>query len=89
VFIAKGPRGALRIGRTANARRPSREDCDDDGCRKAARQSHRLVYFEFFQTVGDAIQRERQLKTWGRSWKVELIERANPRWEDLSGRLTA
>jgi putative endonuclease len=84
VFIAKGPRGALRIGRTANARPPSREDCDDDGCRKAAEQSHRLVYFEFFQTLGDAILRERQLKTWQRRWKVELVERVNPRWDDLS-----
>ena len=89
VFIAKGPRGALRIGRTANTRPPSREDCDNDGCRKAARQSHRLVYFEFFQTLGDAIQRERQLKTWQRRWKVELVERVNPRWDDLSPRLMA
>jgi putative endonuclease len=89
VFIAKGPRGALRIGRTANTRPPSREDCDDGDCRRAAQPSHRLVYFELFPTLGDAIVRERQLKTWQRRWKVELVERVNPRWDDLSGRLMA
>jgi putative endonuclease len=89
VFIAKGPRGALRIGRTASVRRPSDENCGDDNCRKAAQQPHRLVYFELFPTLGDAIVRERQLKTWERRWKVELIERVNPRWDDLSPRLTA
>lgn len=87
VFIAKGPRGALRIGRTSSARRPAGDDCDDGSCRRAAARSHRLVYFELFPTLGDAIQRERQLKTWERRWKVDLIERVNPRWDDLSGTL--
>ena len=49
--------------------------------------SRRLVYYEFFATLGDAIHRERQLKTWQRRWKVDLIESVNPRWDDLSGRL--
>lgn len=87
VFIAKGPRGALRIGRTAKAQKPSQDGCESEGCRKVARQTHRLVYFEIFATLGDAIMRERQLKTWERRWKEELVERVNPRWDDLSGRL--
>jgi putative endonuclease len=89
VFIAKGPRGALRIGRARNLGRRSSEACDNEDCRKVAGQPHRLVYFELFPTLGDAIQRERQLKTWERRWKVELVEQVNPRWDDLSPRLMA
>ena len=43
----------------------------------------RLVYFEEFESIEAAIQREKQLKTWNRAWKVELIERLNPNWADL------
>ena len=89
VFIAKGPRGALRIGRARNLGRRSSDACDNDDCRKVAEQPHRLVYYELFPTLGDAIQRERQLRSWERRWKVELIERVNPRWDDLSARLVA
>jgi putative endonuclease len=41
------------------------------------------VYFEEFATPGDAIVREKTLKRWPRAWKITLIERANPRWDDL------
>ena len=44
---------------------------------------HRLVYFERHGTPDSAIQREKRLKKWNRDWKVELIERDNPRWDDL------
>ena len=44
----------------------------------------RLVYFETFFRVGDAIAREKQIKGWRRSKKVALIEAMNPRWDDLS-----
>lgn len=30
-----------------------------------------------------AIRREKQMKIWKRSWKIELIERSNPKWRDL------
>ncbi len=42
-----------------------------------------LVYFEQYQDVQDAIGREKQLKKWNRDWKLELIEKNNPRWRDL------
>jgi putative endonuclease len=45
---------------------------------------HRLVYFESFDDVNKAIDREKQLKRWNRAKKVWLIERRNPTWEDLS-----
>jgi putative endonuclease len=33
--------------------------------------------------MGEAIQREKQLKKWNRAWKIELIEKDNPGWRDL------
>jgi putative endonuclease len=54
-----------------------------DGFSKQYR-CHRLVCFESFDRVENAIQREKQLKRWNREKKVWLIERANPTWEDLS-----
>ncbi len=44
----------------------------------------RLVYFESFGDVRDAIAREKQLKGWRREKKVALIEKANPIWRNLS-----
>jgi len=44
----------------------------------------RLVYFESFQYVRDAIAREKQIKGWRRSAKVALIEVRNPTWADIS-----
>jgi putative endonuclease len=44
---------------------------------------HLLVYFELHDTMLAAIQREKQIKEWKRSWKIELIESVNPEWRDL------
>ncbi len=44
---------------------------------------HRLVYFEQFSVVENAIRREKRLKKWNRSWKIRLIEELNPNWDDL------
>ena len=46
---------------------------------------HKLVYYESFSDVRDAIAREKQLKGWRRARKNELIESVNPAWEDLAG----
>ena len=45
---------------------------------------HLLVYYEQTNDVNIAIQREKQLKKWNRRWKLELIEKSNPNWNDLS-----
>jgi putative endonuclease len=42
-----------------------------------------LVYYESTGDVNSAIQREKQLKKWNRDWKLRLIEKLNPEWEDL------
>ena len=44
---------------------------------------HRLVFAEFHNTMEAAILREKRLKKWRRTWKLELIERHNPQWRDL------
>ncbi len=44
---------------------------------------HTLVYFETFEDIEEAIKREKQLKKWNRKWKLDLIEKGNPEWEDL------
>jgi putative endonuclease len=44
---------------------------------------HMLVYFEQTENVEAAIQREKRLKKWNRDWKIELIEKNNPNWDDL------
>ena len=44
----------------------------------------RLVYFEAFRNVSNAIGREKQIKAGSRRRKLQLIERTNPAWNDLS-----
>jgi len=45
---------------------------------------HRLVWFEQAETMPVAIAREKQQKNWRRDWKLNLIERDNPGWDDLA-----
>jgi len=42
-----------------------------------------LVYYEEHKSLHDAIRRERQIKKWKREWKINLIEKNNPEWNDL------
>ena len=44
---------------------------------------HGLVYFELLDDMLSAITREKQLKKWNRAWKLALIEKQNPTWQDL------
>jgi len=44
----------------------------------------KLVYFESFENMYDAISSKKQLKNWRRAWKNNLIEQINPEWLDLS-----
>ena len=45
---------------------------------------HRLVYYETYDQVMAAIRREKQLKGWRRAKKISLIEKMNPRWQDMA-----
>jgi putative endonuclease len=44
----------------------------------------KLVYFEKFKSEEEARIREKRMKKWNRKWKIELIEKMNPYWRDLS-----
>jgi putative endonuclease len=43
----------------------------------------RLVWYETFERIDEAIAREKALKKWRRDWKIRLIEEMNPDWSDL------
>jgi putative endonuclease len=45
---------------------------------------HRLVYYEVFEHVGNAIAREKQIKSWTRAKRLALIKTMNPTWQDLA-----
>ena len=44
----------------------------------------RLIWFEETSDVNAAIAREKQMKNWHRTWKINLIKRTNPEWRDLA-----
>ena len=44
---------------------------------------HLLVWYEMHGNMASALIREKRIKEWKRAWKIELIEKENPRWEDL------
>lgn len=46
-----------------------------------------LVWYETHDSIEEAIAREKQLKKWNRNWKLALIEKDNPEWNDLAGTL--
>ena len=76
--------GVLYIGVTADL--AARVDQHHKGkgssfCRKY--RLRRLVLAEWHEAIDDAIRREKLLKTWKRTWKIGLIEAANPTWRDL------
>jgi len=76
--------GTLYIGVTNNLVKRIYEHKSDfvEGFTKKYK-IHRLVYFEQTSSIESAINREKQLKKWNRKWKLELIERKNPEWNDL------
>ncbi len=43
----------------------------------------KLIYYEYYQKIEEAILREKRLKKWKRSWKDDLINEMNPEWRDL------
>ncbi len=43
----------------------------------------RLVWYEDYDDITDAIHREKRLKAWNRVWKIKLVEEMNPGWGDL------
>jgi putative endonuclease len=48
---------------------------------------NKLVYFEEYSSILEARERENRVKKWKRDWKLELIEKLNPTWRDLSAEI--
>ena len=85
VYILTSSSGTLYTGMTNNLERRIYQHKNKlvDGFTKKYNIT-RLAYFETFSDVRDAIAREKQIKAWRRSKKIDLIESSNPKWEDLS-----
>jgi putative endonuclease len=87
-IMTNKPYGTLYTGVTSDlAERITqhRDGLGSEFCRKHGLT--RLVYVEPHGRVDEAIVREKAIKAWKRAWKIELIVRDNPRWEDLYDRL--
>lgn len=77
-------RGTLYIGVTSELIKRTYEH--KNGITKGFTSKYnlkKLVYYESFDEIGSAIEYEKKLKNWRRDWKINLIERDNPHWENL------
>jgi len=83
-ILASKPNGTLYIGVSSDLLKrvwEHREDFVEGFTKRYA--VHRLVYYEIHEEMVSAIEREKQLKKWNRAWKIDLIQKMNPKWEDL------
>ena len=85
-ILASKRNGTLYVGVTSALRQRVQQHKDkaDPDSFTARYGVTLLVYVEEHALVTAAIQRESNIKHWSRKWKLELIERANPEWRDLS-----
>ncbi len=88
-LLANRYRGTIYNGVTADLARRTWQNRTGSGSKFAARyEVTRLVHAEEYSTIEEAIAREKAIKKWRREWKIELIERGNPEWDDLYAHLT-
>ena len=83
-ILCSGKNGTLYIGVTSDLNKRIKTHRSEviPGFTKQYSVYH-LVYFETFESITVAIRREKQLKNWKRLWKIQLIEKVNPGWQDL------
>lgn len=84
-ILASQRNGTLYIGVTNNLQRRIYEHKNEliEGFTKKYKIKN-LVYYEIHTEIEEAIKREKALKKWNRAWKIKLIEKNNPNWNDLS-----
>ncbi|MDB5447841.1 MAG: nuclease, partial [Phenylobacterium sp.] len=84
-ILASQRNGTLYIGHTDSISRRAWQHQEGDGESFTHRYGVKtLVYYEVLETRSAAFHRERAMKKWNRAWKLELIERFNPTWQDLT-----
>ena len=83
-MLATKPYGTLYIGVTSDLVKRIWEHRNGavEGFSKRFRV-HRLVHFEQFRSMVEAMEREKELKKWRRAWKLALVDKTNPAWRDL------
>jgi len=83
-MLASKRNGTLYLGVTSDMAKRAYQHREGQGSTFVNRYGvHLLVWYELHDSIESAIQRETSLKRWPRKWKLELIEKMNPRWEDL------
>jgi putative endonuclease len=88
-LLASRRNGTLYIGVTNNLVRRTFQHKSDLIAGFTKRYGvHRLVWFEEYADIRNAIAREKRLKGWNRAWKIRLIEAHNPEWIDLFDSIT-
>ena len=89
VYILSAPNGTLYVGVASDLIRRIYEH--RNGLVPGFTKKYgikRLVYFEQYEDIQTAIQREKNIKHWSRTWKVRLIAAGNPEWNDLYDSIT-
>ena len=83
-ILANKRNGTLYIGVTKDLiRRVYEHNTDAVPGFTSRHEVHNLVWYKQTDSILSAIQREKQLKNWRRTWKIRLIEQTNPDWHDL------
>ncbi len=83
-ILASRPRGTLYVGVTNSILTRIEQHRAGTGSAFTKRHKvHLLVWYEIFDDINAAIQKEKTIKHYVRDWKINLIERDNPRWSDL------
>jgi len=83
-IMASRRNGTLYVGVTNDIARRAFEHRNGVGAAFTRKYGvTRLVWYERYADVNEAIAREKQLKKWERAWKLEIIEAMNPDWNDL------
>ncbi len=83
-ILASQKNGTLYVGVTTSLAARIVQHKNGEGSKFAAKYGvTRLVWYEEHIDVRDAIEREKSIKRWRRDWKIALIEKDNPQWNEL------
>jgi putative endonuclease len=87
-ILASQKNGTLYVGVTSDLAGRLLQHRSGTGSKFVARYGVvRLVWFDEYDLIIDAIAREKAIKKWPRQWKIKLIEERNPDWRDITWHL--